>query len=78
MITISLRKAAKQGEWLMLVSDGNNRPIMQSGAHSPREAARWLLIRANKLADEIEEQLVELGFLSEADCEAALAEDKTV
>jgi hypothetical protein len=75
MITISHRKDSK-GEWTMLVIDGNNRPIMQSGARSPREAARWLLIRANKLADEIEQQLVELGFLSEADCEAALAEEK--
>lgn len=76
MISINIHKD-KRGAWCMRVMDaGTNgeREILHSGADSPRQAAIWLLRNVNRLATEVEEQLVELGFLTEAECEAALAE----
>lgn len=77
MISISIHKD-KTARWQMRVMDaGSNhdREILRSGAATPREAAIFLLRNVNKLATEVEERLVELGFLTEAECEAALAED---
>jgi hypothetical protein len=73
MITLALRKDRK-GEWEMRAIDGNDHTVVRSGAKSPREAARWLLLRANKIAEEIEEQIIELGYMTAAECEAVLAE----
>lgn len=76
MISISIHKD-KRGGWQMRVMDtGSNgeREILRGGAATPREAAVWLLRNVNKLAAEVEERLVELGLLSEAECEAVLAE----
>lgn len=42
---------------------------------SPREAARWLVKRANKIADEIEITLAAIGFLTDAEIDQILAED---
>lgn len=77
MISISAQKDKKRNTWQMRVMDaGDNstREILRGGAATPREAALWLLRNVNRLAAEVEEQLVELGFLTEAECEAALAE----
>jgi hypothetical protein len=76
MISINIHKD-KRGTWRMRVmhaGENNEREIIQSGASTPKQAAIWLLRTANRLATEIEEQLVDLGFLTEAECEAALAE----
>lgn len=75
MISISVHKDKRSG-WQMRVMDaGSNseREILRGGADTPRQAAIWLLRNVNRLAAEVEEQLVELGFLTEADCEAVLA-----
>ena len=77
MISISIHKDKKRRTWQMRVMDSgenNEREILRGGAESPREAALWLLRNVNKLAAEVEERLVELGFLTEAECEAVLAE----
>ena len=77
MISISAQKDKKHNTWRLRVMDtGDNsaREILRGGAATPREAALWLLRNVNRLAAEVEEQLVELGFLTEAECEAALAE----
>ena len=77
MISISAQKDKKHSTWQLRVMDaGDNgaREILRGGAATPREAALWLLRNVNRLAAEVEEQLVELGFLTEAECEAALAE----
>jgi hypothetical protein len=76
MISINLQKD-KSGTWHMRAMDtgkNNEREILRGGGESPRQATIWLLRRVNKLAAKVEEQLVELGFLTEAECEAALAE----
>jgi len=76
MISISIHKDKRQG-WQMRVMDSgesHQREILRGGAKTPREAALWLLRNVNKLAAEVEEQLVELGFLTEAECEAVLVE----
>ena len=76
MISISIHKDKRQG-WQMRVMDSgesHQREILRGGAKTPREAALWLLRNVNKLAAEVEEQLVELGFLTEAECEVVLAE----
>ena len=76
MISINLQKD-KRGNWQMRAMDtgkNNEREILRGGGDSPRQAAVWLLRNVNKLASEVEEQLVELGFLTEAECEAALAD----
>ena len=77
MISISLQKDKKHHTWQLRVmdaGDNNAREILRGGAATPREAALWLLRNVNRLAAEVEEQLVELGFLTEAECEAVLAE----
>jgi len=77
MISISIHKD-KHHTWQLRVmdsGDNNAREILRGGAPSPREAALWLLRNVNRLAAEVEERLVELGFLTEAECEAALAEE---
>lgn len=77
MISISAHKDKKHNTWQLRVMDaGDNstREILRGGAATPREAALWLLRNVNRLAAEVEEQLVELGFLTEAECEVALAE----
>jgi hypothetical protein len=76
MISISIHKD-KHNTWRMRVMDAganSEREILHSGAETPRQAAIWLLRNVNKLAAEVEEQLVELGFLTETDCETVLAE----
>jgi len=76
MISISIHKD-KHHTWQMRVMDSrdnNERMILQSGGASPRGAALWLLRNVNKLATEVEGRLVELGFLTAAECEDALAE----
>ena len=80
MISISIHKDKKHSTWQMRVMDsGDNdaREILRGGAASPREAALWLLRNVNRLAAEVEERLVELGFLTEAECEAALAAEES-
>ena len=77
MISISIQKD-KRGTWQMRVMDsGENheREILRGGAKTPREAALWLLRNVNRLATEVEERLVELGLLTEAECEAVLADE---
>ena len=77
MISISLYKD-KRHAWQMRVMDSgsnNEREILRGGAATPREAAIWLLRNVNRLAAEVEEQLIELGFMTEAECEAVLAEE---
>jgi N-acetylmuramoyl-L-alanine amidase len=83
MISISIHKVSvhkdKHNPWHMRVMDAgsnNAREIVRSGGETPREAAIWLLRNVNKIAVEVEEQLVELGFLTEAECEAVLAESE--
>jgi hypothetical protein len=61
MISINLQKD-KSGTWHMRAMD------------TVKNNEREILRRVNKLAAKVEEQLVELGFLTEAECEAALAE----
>ena len=76
MISINLQKT-KHGSWQMRAMDAganNERLILSGGGDSPRQAALWLLRNVNKLAAEVEEQLIALGFLTDAECEAALAE----
>lgn len=76
MISISIHKD-KRGTWQMRVMDaGANdaREILRGGAATPRDAAIWLLRNVNGLAAEVEARLVELGFLTEAECEDALAD----
>jgi hypothetical protein len=78
MIAISLHKDKKHHTWQMRVMDaGDNstREILRGGGGTPREAALWLLRNVNKLADEVEEQLVELGFLTEAECDGLAEAD---
>jgi hypothetical protein len=77
MISISIHKDKKRVTWQMRAMDsGDNseREILRGGGDSPRQAAIWLLRNVNRLAAEIEERLIELGFLTEAECEAALVE----
>ncbi len=67
MILISLHKD-NRGMWHVPAMDAghsNERVISSGGAATPREAARWHLRNANRLATEIEGQLVELGMLTE-------------
>ena len=76
MISISIHRE-KRGTWQMRVMDtgaNGEREILRGGAATPREAAIWLLRNVNRLAAEVEERLVELGFLTEAECEVVLAE----
>lgn len=78
MISISIHKDKRHG-WQMRVMDSgesHEREILRGGAKTPREAALWLLRNVNKLAAEVEERLVDLGFLTEAECEAVLAENE--
>ena len=80
MISISIHKDKKHNTWQMRVMDsGDNdaREILRGGASSPQEAARWLLRNVNRLAAEVEERLVELGFLTESECEAVLAAEES-
>ena len=75
MISISIHKE-KRGTWQMRVMDAGangEREILRGGAATPREAAIWLLRNVNRLAAEVEERLVELGFLTAAECEEVLA-----
>lgn len=77
MISISIHKD-KRSAWQMRVMDAgsnNEREIIRSGGESPQQAAIWLLRNVNRLAVEVEERLVELGLLTESECEAALAEE---
>lgn len=77
MISISINKDKRSSGWQMRAmdsGDGHEREIVRGGAATPREAAIWLLRNVNRLAAEVEERLVELGFLTEAECEAVLAE----
>lgn len=76
MISISIHKE-KRGTWQMRVMDAganSEREILRGAAATPREAAIWLLRNVNRLAAEVEERLVELGFLTEVECEEVLAE----
>ena len=75
MISISIHKN-KRGTWQIRVMDSgenNEREILRSGAETPKQAAIWLLCNVNRLAVEVEERLIELGFLTEAECEEVLA-----
>ena len=76
MISISIHKD-NRGVWHVRAMDAgqnNERVIISGGAATPREAALWLLRNVNKLATEIEEQLVELGMLTEVEIEAELSD----
>jgi len=78
MISIDVYKD-RQGAWKMrILNVADGREILRSGAVTPREAAIWLLRKVNKVAVEVEERLVELGFLTEAECEAVIAEEDAV
>lgn len=77
MISINAHKDKKRKTWQMCAmdsGDNNAREILRGGGESPRQAAIWLLRNVNRLAAEVEEQLIELGFLTEAECEEVLAE----
>lgn len=77
MISINIHKN-RRGEWqicAMDAGDHHQREIVRGGAATPREAALWLLRNVYKLTDEVEEQLVELGLLSEAECAAVRDEE---
>lgn len=78
MISISIHKDKRGGSWQMRVMDSganSEREILRGGAATPREAALWLLRNVNRLAAEVEDRLIELGFLTAAECESALAEE---
>ena len=77
MISINIHKSRRNEQWrITALDDGNGqREIVSGGAATPREAALWLLRKAYQLTDEIEEQLVELGLLSEAECAAVRDEE---
>jgi len=64
----------KHGQWNVAAFDNGGHRIASGGAESPRAAAIWLVRHVNRIADETELALIELGFLTEAECELVLEE----
>lgn len=72
MIILSVQKIPAKPDralrWQIDAKDASTQKAVTDGhGATPREAARELVRRANKLLSEIENQLVDMGFLTEAE-----------
>lgn len=71
----TLSKEVRDGQvFLTIIRDGHK--VVTARGTSTREAARWLARHVNRLARHTEDLLVEVGFLTAEEIDAAVLDDE--
>jgi len=70
VITIHVQKD-KRGLWEIRANDvSTDKTIAKAGGDSPRDAARWLVHKLNRVLSDVEILLVEMELITDAEIDA--------
>jgi hypothetical protein len=68
-VTLTIAKQKKGAKYVLQAIDSSNRTVVAASGHSPKDAAEWLIRAINRRLVDIEQAIIDLGLLTDAEIE---------